>query len=77
VTSPARLSAVTHGKSKASAKTTSQQAVQETEQPNRVIADELIDKTLEDSFPTSDPPSWRTGRERSTLRQPNAAKKNE
>jgi hypothetical protein len=27
------------------------------------IAEELIDKTLEDSFPASDPPSWTTGRE--------------
>jgi len=23
----------------------------------------MIDKTLEDSFPASDPPSWTTGRE--------------
>jgi hypothetical protein len=25
----------------------------------------MIDKTLEDSFPASDPPSWITGREHS------------
>ncbi len=30
------------------------------------ISEEMIDKTLEDSFPASDPPSWTTGRERST-----------
>jgi hypothetical protein len=29
------------------------------------LAEELIDKTLADSFPASDPPSWTTGRERS------------
>jgi hypothetical protein len=27
------------------------------------LSEELIDKTLEDSFPASDPPSWTTGRE--------------
>jgi hypothetical protein len=29
------------------------------------ISEEMIDKTLEDSFPASDPPSWMTGREHS------------
>jgi hypothetical protein len=29
------------------------------------ISEEMIDKTLEDSFPASDPPSWTTGREHS------------
>ena len=27
------------------------------------LSEELIDQTLEDSFPASDPPSWTTGRE--------------
>ena len=27
------------------------------------VSEEMIDKTLADSFPTSDPPSWTTGRE--------------
>ena len=47
-------------KSKASAKPKPQQA-----QPDGAISEEMIDKTLEDSFPASDPPSWTTGRERS------------
>jgi hypothetical protein len=29
------------------------------------ISEEMIDKTLEDSFPASDPPSWMTGRDHS------------
>ncbi len=30
--------------------------------PN-AVSEEMIDKTLADSFPASDPPSWTTGRE--------------
>jgi hypothetical protein len=29
------------------------------------VSEEMLDKTLADSFPSSDPPSWTTGRERS------------
>jgi hypothetical protein len=30
---------------------------------DRPLSEEMIDKTLEDSFPASDPPAWTTGRE--------------
>jgi hypothetical protein len=30
----------------------------------RVVSESMIDKTLADSFPTSDPPSWNTGRDK-------------
>jgi hypothetical protein len=30
---------------------------------NSSVSEEMVDKTLADSFPTSDPPSWTTGRE--------------
>jgi hypothetical protein len=30
----------------------------------RAISESMMDKTLADSFPTSDPPSWNTGREK-------------
>jgi hypothetical protein len=44
---------------------------------NRLIdavsgAEETVDKTLEDSFPTSDPPAWTTGRERAKPDTPEA-----
>jgi hypothetical protein len=32
--------------------------------PKRVVSEELIDQTLADSFPASDPPAWTLGRER-------------
>jgi hypothetical protein len=54
------MTEVTMAKSKASAKPKPQQT-----QPDSAISEEMIDKTLEDSFPASDPPSWTTGRERS------------
>ena len=31
---------------------------------NAQVPEEMIDKTLADSFPTSDPPSWNMGKER-------------
>jgi len=37
-----------------------------TEARQNAISEEMIDKTLEDSFPASDPPSWTTGREHKT-----------
>jgi hypothetical protein len=44
---------------------------------NRLIdgisaAEETVDKTLEDSFPTSDPPAWTGGRERTKPGTPEA-----
>ena len=30
---------------------------------NTQVPEEMIDKTLADSFPTSDPPSWNMGKE--------------
>ena len=32
--------------------------------PKQAISEELIDQTLADSFPASDPPAWTLGRER-------------
>ena len=60
---------------KASTETTSRQTAQKTEQPNRAISEEMIDETLADSFPASDPPSWTTGRERSTPPAPERRRK--
>jgi hypothetical protein len=36
------------------------------EENRRRLLEEMIDATLEDSFPASDPPSWTLGRERPT-----------
>ena len=47
----------------------SSQSGQETEGE---ISDETVDQTLEDSFPTSDPPAWTTGRERPNPDEPQA-----
>jgi hypothetical protein len=35
------------------------------ERRDRSLSEQMIDQTLEDSFPASDPPSWTTGREHS------------
>jgi len=32
---------------------------------SNTVSEELLDKTIADSFPSSDPPSWTTGRDRS------------
>jgi hypothetical protein len=53
------MTEVLMAKSKASAKPKPRRT-----QPDSAISEEMIDKTLEDSFPASDPPSWTTGRER-------------
>jgi hypothetical protein len=37
---------------------------EERESPETKPSEENMDKTLADSFPASDPPSWTTGREK-------------
>ena len=41
--------------------------------PDQSISEEMIDATLADSFPASDPPSWTLGREHSREVKPSAA----
>ena len=37
----------------------------------QAISEEMIDQTLADSFPASDPPAWTLGRERAPALQEN------
>jgi hypothetical protein len=38
--------------------------------PDQSISEEMIDATLADSFPASDPPSWTLGRDREYRQEP-------